>query len=144
MIPDTAPTQPNLALHRPAIMLLKHPAEIRPLIPPLPTTPTAAPPPFTTTSSPPSYCDSSSRGRNRLSRQPQNPPLYQLLLAPALNGMDYVEDTRLGCLYRTNGKLWECMDASDSRKWFAVVRGTSLGVFDNWYMQSLVITSTAI
>lgn len=88
--------------------------------------------------------DSSSSRWNRLSQQPKNPPLYQLLLTPALNRMEYVEDSHRGCIYRTEGQLWECMNTSDSRKWYAVVQGRVLGVFDSWYVQSLVLSSVAI
>lgn len=72
--------------------------------------------------------DSDSR-RNRLSGQPHNPPLYELIHVRAFDWMEYVEDSQCGCIYHTEGYLWECMNTSDSRKWYAVVRGTSLGVF---------------
>lgn len=79
--------------------------------------------------------DSSSSRVNRLSNQPKNPPLYQLILTAAREEMEYVEEVSYGCRYRTRGLLWYCARPSNSKKWYAVVKGTTLGVFDTWYVE---------
>ncbi|KZP06287.1 hypothetical protein FIBSPDRAFT_902915 [Athelia psychrophila] len=86
--------------------------------------------------------DSDSR-RNRLSGQPHNPPLYELIHVRAFDWMEYVEDSQCGCIYHTEGYLWECMNTSDSRKWLRAGICT-IGVDGAWLPHSFLSQEEAI